>query len=326
MRALTLDELDRQADAFDEVVASMPDVDHFCSSSAWILPAQAQLMPPRQPWLFQGEHGYVAMMRGQHPDGWSYVEPLESMWGLACPLIGRDSARLAADFVALCRERADDWEVALLSGVAPGSPLCLSLVKQLATRHELRLGPRAVRHVAEIGDGVDAFLARRSRNFRRSLQRALRDAEAAGVAFEPAQPTDASTALAVYERIVCIEARSWKGLVGVGIDSGTMHGFYRDMLPRLATHARLRVIFARREDRDIGYILGAVFLGTYRGLQFSFDDDDRELALGNLCQYRQILALCDEGVTRYDLGTDMEYKRRWSDTTHDTISLIALRR
>lgn len=326
MDALTLDELDRRADAFDEVVASMPDIDHFCSSSAWILPAQAELMPPRRPWLFQGEHGYVAMMRGQHPDGWCYVEPLESMWGLACPLIGRDSALLVASFVGLCRERVDDWEVALLSGVTPGSPLCLSLVKQLAPRYELRLGPRAVRHVAELGGGVDTFLAHRSRNFRRALRRALRDAEAAGVEFEQVRPVDAAAALAAYERIVGVEARSWKGLVGVGIDNGTMHGFYRDMLPRLAAHDRMRVIFARRQGRDIGYILGAVFLGTYRGLQFSFDDGDRALALGNLCQYRQIVALCDEGVSRYDLGTDMEYKRRWSDTTHDTISLIALRR
>jgi Acetyltransferase (GNAT) domain len=326
MRALTLDELDRRADAFDEVVASMPDIDHFCSSSAWILPAQAALMPRRRPWLFEGEHGYVAMMRGQHPDGWSYVEPLESMWGLACPLIGRDSALVATAFVGLCRERAGEWDVALLSGLAPGSTLCVRLVKQLAPHYELRLGPRAVRHVAELDGGIDAFLARRSRNFRRALRRALRDAEDAGIEFEPARPADAATALAVYERIVRVEARSWKGLVGVGIDSGTMHDFYRDMLPRLAAHDRLRAIFARRQDQDIGYILGAVFLGTYRGLQFSFDHDDRALGLGNLCQYRQILALCDEGVTRYDLGTDMEYKRRWSDTTHDTISLIALRR
>jgi CelD/BcsL family acetyltransferase involved in cellulose biosynthesis len=130
----------------------------------------------------------------------------------------------------------------------------------------------------------------------------------------------------VYERIVRVEARSWKGLGGVGIDSGSMHEFYRAMLPRLARHDRLRVIFARREGRDVGYILGAVFLGTYRGLQFSFDDEDRELALGNLCQYRQILALCDEGVTRYDLGTDMEYKRRWAEAQFETTLLVVVAR
>lgn len=326
MHALTLDELDHRADPFDEEVARMPDIDHFCSSSAWILPAQAALMPPRAPWLFRGEHGYVAMMRGQHAEGWCYVEPLESMWGLACPLIGRDSAALATSFADLCRQRGGEWDVALLSGVRPGSALCLGLLEQLAPRYELRLGPRAVRHVALLDGGVDGFLARRSRNFRRALRRAVRDAEIAGIEFEPVHATGAAAALAAYARIVAVESRSWKGRDGVGIDTGTMHAFYRAMLPRLAARDRLRVIFARRGDRDIGYILGAVFLGTYRGLQFSFDDEHRALALGNLCQYRQIRALCDEGVSRYDLGTDMEYKRRWSDTTHDTISLIAIRR
>jgi len=326
MDALTLDELDRQADSFDEVVAAMHGIDHFCSSSAWILPAQAELMPPRTPWLFHGEHGYVAMMRGRHPDGWHYVEPLESMWGLACPVIGRASAAMAASFVGLCHERQSEWEVALLSGIAPGSTLCMELTKQLARRYELRMGPRAVRHVAELGGGVDAFLARRSRNFRRALRRSLRDAEAAGVVFEPARATDPAAADALFQRIVHVESQSWKGMSGVGIQGGTMHGFYRDMVPRLAVRDRLRVIFARHEGRDVGYILGAVFLGTYRGLQFSFDADYRVMALGNLCQYQQIRALCQEGVTRYDLGTDMEYKRRWADTTLDTISLIAIRR
>ena len=78
MHALTLDELDRRADAFDEVVASMSDIDHFCSSSAWILPAQAALMPPRQPWLFQGEHGYVRNVRRHRSGivpGSHFVEP-----------------------------------------------------------------------------------------------------------------------------------------------------------------------------------------------------------------------------------------------------------
>ena len=43
MHALTLEQLEQQADSFDELVATMPGIDHFCSSSAWILPAQAEL-------------------------------------------------------------------------------------------------------------------------------------------------------------------------------------------------------------------------------------------------------------------------------------------
>lgn len=326
MHALTLAELHRRADAFDEAVAATPGIDHFCSSSAWILPAQAALMPPREPWLFDGEHGYVVMMRGRHPDGWHYIEPFESMWGLACPIIGGASERLAPAFVDLCRRRQRAWDVALLSGVASGSDLCAALVAHLAPHYELRLGPRAIRHVTDLSGGMDGFLGRRSRNFRKALRRALRAATEAGIGFEPAHARDARAAMTVYERIVRVEARSWKGRVGVGITAGPMHDFYRVMVPQLAARGRLRVMFARRDGDDIGYILGAVWLDTYRGLQFSFDAGYRDLALGNLCQYHQIAALCDEGVARYDLGTDMDYKRRWADGTQDTISLIVLRR
>src|SRR5688572_32387452 len=54
-------------------------------------------------------------------------------------------------------------------------------------------------------------------------------------------------------------------------------------------------------------------LGEYRGLQFSYDDAFAQLGLGGLLQYHQIVELCAEGVTRYDLGTEMDYKRRWAE-------------
>ncbi|WP_428262216.1 GNAT family N-acetyltransferase [Haliangium sp.] len=324
MVPITLDDLDRMSGHFDRTVAATADIDHFCSSSAWILPAQAYLMPPRAPWLFRSEAGYVTMMRGRHPEGWHYVEPLESMWGLACPVVGPDPESLAAAVAELWRAHAGDWEVALISGVVSESPLCAALVRHLSLRYRLRLGPSTVRHVAELGDGFDAYWGRRSANFRRSLRRSLRAAVEAGVSFERADARVGAGAL--YERILAVEARSWKGTSGVGITEGGMNGFYRDMLPRLSEHGQLRVSFARHDGRDVGYIMGAVFMGCYRGLQFSYDRDYYRMSLGNLCQYHELVALCDEGVDRYDLGTDMDYKPRWADGTHDTVSLIAIRR
>lgn len=325
MEALTLADLEGQAVAFDRVVADTPAIDHFCSSSDWILPAHAAFMPPREPWLFRGAEGYVAMMRGVHPQGWSYIEPLESVWGLACPLVGPACRPLVEAFADLCRRREATWEVAVVSGVPLMSELLSALLLRLSARYRLMQGPITVRHVIDLRGGLDAFLGRRSRNFRKGLKRALRAAAAAGITFERCAAADAEDALALYERIVRVEARSWKGRDGVGIDQGAMHAFYRDMVARLAVHGRLRLMLARHEDRDVGYILGAVFEGGYRGLQFSFDADHEHLSLGNLCQYHQISELCAEGCTSYDLGTDMDYKRRWADATHDSVSLIAVR-
>jgi CelD/BcsL family acetyltransferase involved in cellulose biosynthesis len=84
-------------------------------------------------------------------------------------------------------------------------------------------------------------------------------------------------------------------------------------------------MFATLGGRDVGYILGAVFEGEYRGLQFSYDDDHARLGLGGLLQFHQVTALCAEGVARYDLGTEMDYKRRWAEEVMETEMLVLVR-
>lgn len=326
MQALSLEELDAQALRFDRGVCTTPDIDSFCSSSLWGLPASHALMPPRTPWIYRGEDGWIAMMHGRHAEGWRYVEPLEAMWGLACPLIGHDPVAMARQLAALGRERAADWDVMLLSGLPMGSQLLAEVTQRMLARYEIFPGQSTTRHVASLAGGVDGFLARRTRNFRKSLRQALRSAEAEGICFESLTATEPAAALALYQRIMAIETRSWKGRAGVGVDAGSMHGFYRDMIQRMAPRGALRLVVARRADMDIAYVLGGVLGDTYRGLQFSFDAELSRLSLGNLCQYRQIVELCAEGIMYYDLGTGMEYKRRWAEITRDSVTLITVKR
>src|SRR4029078_10297137 len=137
---------------------------------------------------------------------------------------------------------------------------------------------------------VDGFLSRRSREVRKSLRKSMRAADRAGVTFESVR-APAGGAPALYARIHDVEAASWKAREGVGISSGPMRAFYEHMLPRLCARGRHRLLLARAADRDIGYILGAVFEGEYRGLQFSYDDERAALGIGGLLQYHQILQL-----------------------------------
>jgi CelD/BcsL family acetyltransferase involved in cellulose biosynthesis len=65
--------------------------------------------------------------------------------------------------------------------------------------------------------------------------------------------------------------------------------------------------------------------GEYRGLQFSYDDALTRHNIGSLLQVRQIAELCDAGVARYDLGTEMEYKRRWAEDIMETEMLVLVR-
>ena len=311
------------ADDFDREVAVTPSIDRFCSSSAWILAAAGALMPPRASFSFRGKHGYFAAMRGVHPAGFPYVEPVELAWGLASPLIGHDAAALIAEVVPVLAARRD-WQLAILAGMTVNGPQRRALDATLPARWERRRGQPTVRHVASLDGGLDGFLARRSREFRKSLRKSLRAAESEGVTFETVRAT-AADALALYDRIQRVEATSWKAQENVGISAGPMRAFYGAMLPRLCELGQQRTIFARLGERDVGYILGAVMVDEYRGLQFSYDDAHARLNIGGLLQHRQITELCTEGVLRYDLGTEMDYKRRWAEEIMETEMLVLVR-
>lgn len=311
------------ADDFDREIAVTPAIDRFCSSSAWILAAEAALMPPRAPFSFRGEHGYFAAARGIHPAGFPYIEPIELAWGLASPLVGKDPEALVEELVPVLAARRD-WQLAILAGMTADGPQRIALERALPGRWERRQGTPTARHVASLEGGIDGFLSRRSRELRKSLRRSLRAAPGAGITFESVR-VGATEAAVLYERIQAVEAFSWKARDGVGISTGAMRAFYGHMLPRLCKLGQQRTLFARVGERDVGYILGAVFEDEYRGLQFSFDDAYRSIGLGGLMQYHQILELCGDGLARYDLGTEMDYKRRWAEGVMETEMLVLVR-
>jgi CelD/BcsL family acetyltransferase involved in cellulose biosynthesis len=93
--------------------------------------------------------------------------------------------------------------------------------------------------------------------------------------------------------------------------------FYDIMLHRLAASNDAKVIFARHEDRDIGFIFGGMAGRVYRGQQFSYDHAWKDFSIGNLMQVEQIRRLCEEGAERYDMGPldgpRMGYKAHWAE-------------
>ncbi|GHU30893.1 hypothetical protein AGMMS50256_18540 [Betaproteobacteria bacterium] len=93
--------------------------------------------------------------------------------------------------------------------------------------------------------------------------------------------------------------------------------FYDVMLKRLTAAKEARVIFARQEDKDIGFIFGGLAGRIYRGQQFSYDDAWKNFSIGNLMQVEQIKWLCEDGVARYDMGPlngpCMDYKSHWTE-------------
>lgn len=157
---------------------------------------------------------------------------------------------------------------------------------------------------------------------RANLKRSGRLAGEERVVFESAKGADAR---AVVARAAAVETRSWKGAEESGLAADDLRAFYESLCARLAARGRLRAIFAVRDGEDVGYILGGVRDGTYRGFQFSYDARLRRASIGSLLQLEQIAELSAEGVRSYDLGMDMPYKSHWADGTLETVSLFVMR-
>jgi hypothetical protein len=323
VEAISLAELEAHAGDMDRIALATPEIDAFCSSPDWILPAAAALMPPCEPILYRGEAGFLAAGLRLHEEV-RVIEPLEAMWGLASALVGREPEPLVAAAVEVVRAREKEWDAVILTGMMVDSALLQTAVRRLGARYRIVLGPQTTRHVASLSGGVDGFLARRARDARKSLRRSERRAAAEGILFLEERAGDPAAADRLFERILSVEQTSWKGRARIGLDTSGMREFYHLMARRLAAAGRLRVLFARRDHEDVAYVLGAVFGDTYRGLQFAFDDRFRHVGLGNLCQLEQVRRL-EPDLVHYDLGTGGEYKRDWAEREVASVALVAVR-
>ncbi|MCA9518580.1 MAG: GNAT family N-acetyltransferase [Myxococcales bacterium] len=326
MDEIPLASLEEDAAAFDAAALASRGVDHYCSSSAWVVPAHAAFHARNTPLVLRSSHGFAALARGVADTLGRYMAPLEAMWGLACPLLGADPARLARDFYRAMNSRRAEWDAIWLAGLEARGPLFEAVAALFATTCTLRWGPVSNRYAASLAGGVDAFLARRSPKFRANLRRAVRQAAAEGVTFDALDPASPPAPADLYARVLAVEARSWKGLSGAGIDAGDMRTFYDRTLALIVPRGQCRAVFARKDGEDVGFIFGGVLGDTYRGLQVSFDDRFRALSLGNVLHHAMIERLCAEGIGVYDLGSEIEYKARWAEGGISTCTLVALRR
>ncbi len=352
MQTLTLPELEAAQAELDADVAATPGLDHFCSSSAWGVPFfKAFGQPTDAPMVLRSDAGWATLAVRQVEDVGRVWSPLEAMWLLGLPIIAaRDKGpsgpmAIAFDLAMHAAANRGAWDALWISGLPREGATIAALARALSSVARLFIGPSASRHVVRLdaptpGGGFDAWYGRRSAEFRKKTRQEVRRADADGLHVtrftadsSTARPDDvvirtAAEADALYDRILAIEAQSWKGQIGSGFVEGGMCAFYRHMLPVLAARGTLRVQIGQLGDRDVCFLFGGLFPAgeatTFRGLQMSFDAEQRALGLGNIMQIKMLQWLSETGAaTRYDLGSDMAYKQRWSDGTHDTLTLIA---
>lgn len=319
MTWLSFEDFAHNRDAYDAYVRKTPEVDVFCSSSHWVLPAQSVYAPGLQPFIWKTENAYCAfMLSAIQPDVFCAM-PLEIGWGLACPLIGSEPDLTVGALSAALKRASLRPDYVLITGLTEGGGLHDALRKRFPGQIMLDPGQTCVRRIASLKGGLDAFLGRRSAKFRAELRRSARRSEAEGLQIDYCCSGDVDT---IARRMVAVEAQSWKGLSAQGVDQGLPLRFYREIISSLLRQKRFRGIFIRSEDKDLSFAIGGVQDHLFRGLQLSYVHSHQHLGVGNLAQFYLIERLIEEGVEWYDLGTDMPYKSRWAEETFETVTAM----
>ncbi|HRF87027.1 MAG TPA: GNAT family N-acetyltransferase [Pseudomonadales bacterium] len=291
-------------------------VDPFCSSPAWHLPFHHTFKPNRKIVFQENETSLVVMAEQLDFCQSVTLEPVESHWHFGCPLLGLDSVELLKELVESYRQNNKNFCFAL-SGICTGTVLSRKLVDTFGNDFDIQIRIKNYECMASLDGGFDGYLSRRSAKHRKNIARENRRAKDHGIEFERVVPTTYADADQTYSRMAAVESRSWKGIGNCGMNESPSREFYREMIRMLSTTSEARVIFARKGDKDMGFIFGGMLSMIYRGQQFSFDDEYKNLSLGNLLQLEQVRWLCDEGAVRYDMGPSrgpsMSYKRHWTE-------------
>jgi hypothetical protein len=318
---------DHPASNWNQAAMQSGQADPFCCRTEWQLSFHEVMAPHRELVVREVPGSVVALARLNNPQSGPVLVPVESGWLFGCPLLGPDAVELLGELI----DEAGSWSssgsnvpAVVLSGIEPGGSLHRQLVASLGSRFDFRRTRSNILCGATLEGGLDGFLARRSANHRRGLRKQARRAVASGVSFERHVPASEKDARAIYARMLAVEASSWKGVGHCGMTVQPSCDYYDRMLRRLAMSGSGRVMFARHQGRDIGFIFGALFGNVYRGQQFSYADDWKGASIGNLLQLEQIRWLCEEGAIRYDMGPQMGYKRHWTER-RTLITTLALR-
>ncbi len=299
--------------AWNRAAGRAAQADPFCCRSEWQLAFHETHYPDRPLHLLRRQRSYLALAAHRLPGGVLRLEPLECHWAFGCPLLGAHAVELLLALAAAVTRAEGQPPELLISGLLPGGELLRQVVRAFHGRAAIYRCEPGVSRSASLQGGIDGYLSRRSAKHRRGLRQAERRASDRGVGYERVAPRDVELAAVTYERMLEVERASWKGIGQCGMAESPSREFYAALLTRMAHSGIGRIVFARRDGRDIGFIFGGLAGSTYRGQQFSYVEDESNASIGNLLQLEQLRWLCEEGATRYDMGPRMDYKLHWTE-------------
>lgn len=302
--------------------------DPFCSGPLWQLSFHAA-MSPRRPLHVRTDGEAVLAFAGQPlSDGSLALTPIESHWLFGACLLGRDAPALLESWLGESGTRI--FSKILISGIRPGGRRAVQLLRRLEKNFHVLHFADGLQCAASLRDGLEGFLSRRSANHRQKLGKAMRLARQAGIVFERHVPQSDEEAALLYARMLDVEKASWKGIAACGMTEQPARRLYAVLIRNLARQGLARIMFARHEGTDVGFIFGGKAGNIYRGQQFSYREAWKRWGIGNLLQVEQVRWLCEEGARRYDMGPldggPMRYKEHWTEKRLPIQSWLLLRR
>lgn len=308
----SLADFDQPDSSWNRAAERSSQGDPFCCRTEWQLSIQEAFFPRRRLHLRESASAVLALAERKYPGLGATLEPLDCLWLFGSPLLGPGAADLLE---ALLAERASQGQTSnlIVSGVLPGEPLRDRILRSFHARYDIYRAKTVVVCSASLEGGLEGFLSRRSALFRKRLRQAARRAESRDLVFERVVARSVAESDTSFKRMLAVEKTSWKGIDRCGMTGAESSRFYRALSRRLAVSGAGRVIFARVDERDVGFIFGGLAGPVYRGQQFSYDDAWSTSSLGNLLQQEQVRWLEEEGVLRYDMGPEMDYKHHWTE-------------
>ncbi|WP_291441024.1 GNAT family N-acetyltransferase [Desulfovibrio sp.] len=321
MRKLAFQELENH-EGWQRAALYSGQADPFCCLPAWQLSFHEVFAPERQLMVWH-EPGRVVdsvlVLAEQVFSAESVLlTPIDTLWFFSSPLLGPHAvdmlARAMSDLAAMYHPY---FPRIVISGLQPGGATPRRLLQTFGRSFDFFMHSETVQCAASLDGGLDGFLSRRSANHRAKLAKGSRRAGERGIVCERHVPASADEARTVLARMLAVEEESWKGQGQCGMTEEPARSFYAAMLRRLAPARAARVMFARHEGRDVGFIFGGMAGGIYRGQQFSYDRNWKDAGIGNLLQLEQVAWLCEEHASRYDMGPvtgpRMGYKAHWTE-------------
>lgn len=219
--------------------------------------------------------------------------------------------RAVVEFALLLLDRTREIDAVVLGSVPEESPVLAALRGILTERRVPRREIEVPCYAMTLPADFETFLRQRKPRMRSKIRQAIRQADAAGAAFDWCD--DPRALDSHLTQLFALHGARWRaaGIPGAFADP-RRERFYRALAARLLSQRTLR--FARLEigGRPVAYQIGALAGGTYYQLQEGFDPAHADQRVGAALRGRMIERLIAEGVRRYDfMAGGGPHKSEW---------------